>query len=162
MKYIKIEPEVIVGMGKNTIINNSIHPPVVSKLHINLEDWLGDDLMENFPVFIVTETLKNGLENSNFTGYKIQNLKLTKDENFEDNYQLDKKLPNFFWLVINGKKDINDFYIDETLSLNVSEKLFSFFKKYNLNNCVIDENSEINKEVNKIFEEFEKRKINNI
>jgi len=38
MKYIKIEPEVIVGLGEDTNIDTSTVPPVVNKLHINLED----------------------------------------------------------------------------------------------------------------------------
>ena len=95
MKYIKIEPEVIVGLGEDTKINKSNYPPIVNYLHINLEDWLGDDLMENFPVFIITEYLKSSLETTRFSGYTIKDLKLTFDEYFESNYQLEKKSSNF-------------------------------------------------------------------
>lgn len=90
MKYIKVEPEVIVGMGEHTVIDNSIYPPKVQKLHINLKDWMGDDIMENFPVYIITERLTKGLQATDFKGFKINNLELTTDEYFFENYQLEK------------------------------------------------------------------------
>lgn len=99
MKYIKVEPEVIVGMGEHTVIDNSIYPPKVQNLHINLEDWMGDNLMENFPVYIITERLKKGLQATDFKGFKINNLELTTDEYFFEHYQLKKEIPKFYWLL---------------------------------------------------------------
>lgn len=157
MKYIKIEPEVIVGMGEDTNIDTSASPPVVTKLHINLEDWLGDDLMENYPVFIITERLKSDLETTAFSGYSIEDLKLTFDEYFENNYQLEKKVPKFYWMIISGIKGKDDFYIDESQILNVSSEALSFLKKFNLKYAVFEDDPTI-KEVDKIFEMFEKRK----
>ncbi len=156
MKYIKIEPEVIVGLGEDTKINKSNYPPIVNYLHINLEDWLGDDLMENFPVFIITEYLKSSLETTRFSGYTIKDLKLTFDEYFESNYQLEKKVPTFYWMVINGAKGEDDFFIDQSQTLNISVEAFSFMKKFNLKNAVFEGDS-VSNEVDKIFEMFEKR-----
>ena len=119
MKYIKIEPEVIVGLGEDTKINKSNYPPIVNYLHINLEDWLGDDLMENFPVFIITEYLKSSLETTRFSGYTIKDLKLTFDEYItyihpEDKTRVENWIENYlhgkesqdtisYKLLINGK-----------------------------------------------------------
>ena len=53
MQYVYIEPEVAGGLGDHTVMDRSVHPPIVSKLHYQMEGWLGDALLESFPVFIV-------------------------------------------------------------------------------------------------------------
>lgn len=126
MKYIKVDPEVIVGMGEHIVIDNSIYPPKVQNLHINVEDWMGDDIMENFPVYIITERLKKGLQATDFKGFKINNLELTIDEYFFENYQLKKEIPKFYWLLVIGKNNKDDLYIDDQNILNISENCFYF------------------------------------
>ena len=60
--YKIIQPEVIVGLGEKTEFLEKEAPfKTITKLHIKLEDWLGDDLMECFPCYIITENLKNEL-----------------------------------------------------------------------------------------------------
>lgn len=60
MKNYKIlQPEIIVGIGDNTLFLEK-DPPfrTIKRLHIELENWLGDDLKECFPCYIITENLK--------------------------------------------------------------------------------------------------------
>ena len=87
-KYNKLNPEVIVGLGEKTEFLEK-EPPftTVTKLHIALEDWLGDDLMECFPCYIVTEELKKYLAQSHFTGFELMEMEVTKAECFNENYQ---------------------------------------------------------------------------
>jgi len=130
-KYEKIIPEVIVGIGDNT----EYYPTefiegqkrVITKLHIQLEDWLGDDLMEIYPCYIVTQQLKEALENNSFIGFTFAEIEVTEDEYFEDNYQLKKPRPDFFWIKIAGIKGQDDLYINEG-ALNISENLLKFIK----------------------------------
>ena len=113
-KYNKLNPEVIVGLGERTEFLEKEAPfKTVTKLHIQLEDWLGDDIMECHPCYIVTEELKIALENSDFTGYELAEMEVTRDEYFANNYQLKKALPKFYWLKIKGQKQIDDLYISE-------------------------------------------------
>jgi hypothetical protein len=44
MKYHSIEPEVAGGLGANTIMDRTVHPPVVTKLHckVNLDAHYDD------------------------------------------------------------------------------------------------------------------------
>ena len=53
-----LEPEVAGGFGEQTILDNSTHPPDVKWLHYVLDGWLGDDILESFPCYIVTERLR--------------------------------------------------------------------------------------------------------
>jgi hypothetical protein len=52
-----LEPEVPGGVGPNTRMDTGVHPPRVSHLHYVFEGWLGDELVESFPCWMVTESL---------------------------------------------------------------------------------------------------------
>jgi hypothetical protein len=129
--YKVIQPEVIVGLGAKTVFAEATPPfKAVVKLHIELEDWLGDDLMECHPCYIITEHLKDKLSQSDITGYTIETMLLTKNEYFANNYRIEKKLPAFYWLKVTGmpaKGD--DMYIGEGKTLFVSDKLIDFLRK---------------------------------
>lgn len=136
-KYQIIEPEVIVGLGTNTIFDNTPKRDV-EKLHILLEDWLGDDLMLISNCYVVTERLKIALLQKSFRGYIFDEIEVTKDEYFDNNYQLEKPLPNFFWMKITGRKGESDCYI-ENLDLHISSRFLKFLQEnFQLNFFEID------------------------
>lgn len=57
-----------------------------------------------------------------------------------------------------GKKNKDDLYIDDQNILNISEILFLFLKRNNLNYCsIVDENKE-EEEIDHIDKEYEKLK----
>jgi hypothetical protein len=127
--YHIIQPEVIVGLGDKTEFEEKTPPFLTLKrLHINLEDWLGDDLMECHPAYIVTEALKVALEKSDFSGFTFENMEVTKDEYFNDNYHQKKPLSKFYWMKIAGKIDVDDFFIGDAKSLLANEDLITYLK----------------------------------
>lgn len=42
-KFFALEPEVAGGLGPNTVMDRSVHPPRVSHLHYVFDGWMGDD-----------------------------------------------------------------------------------------------------------------------
>jgi hypothetical protein len=54
-------PEVAAELGGNTVMDAFAHPPKVSRLHLRFMGWLGDDLLETFPCFLVTSRLAKAL-----------------------------------------------------------------------------------------------------
>lgn len=127
-KYIKIQPEVIIGLGERTEFLEK-KPPfnTITKLHIQLEDWLGDDLMLNSNCYIVTKPLKEALEKSDFTGFEFSEMEVTKDEYFDNNFQLKRELPSFYWMKIIGDKDKEDMYM-YSLDLYCSDSFLDFLR----------------------------------
>ena len=57
MEYYLIEPEVAGGIGEHSVIDRSSGKMVVRKLHYEFDGWLGDELLESTPCFIVSERL---------------------------------------------------------------------------------------------------------
>ena len=156
-KYNKLNPEVIVGLGEKTEFLEK-EPPfnTVIKLHIQLEDWLGDDIMECYPCYIVTEELKDSMENTSFTGYEFKEMEVTKAEYFNDNYQLKKDLPKFFWLKVIGREGIDDMYISNNDYL-MSDFQFTRFISEKFNHKYLDIDKEEDTEQQELLKKLLER-----
>ena len=138
--FYTLEPEVAGQHGEKTIQDNSVFPPLVTVLHHKFDGWLGNDLLELFPCFIISEHVLNEIFQYNFSGFNIKYDKLiiSKSELFNDIYPAGKKLPDFYWFDITGKAGVDDFGISQENSLIVSERALMFLKKFNLDNCEIE------------------------
>jgi hypothetical protein len=137
MKFYILEPEVAGGFGKNTIIDNSVFPPIIHKLNYQLDGWLGDDLLESFPCYIVTEGIKEMLELIQPSGFIFSDVEITKSDQFRELYP-NRKIPKFYWLKIHGKAGYDDFGISDENTLVVSEKVLELLKKFKIDNCDIE------------------------
>jgi hypothetical protein len=138
MEYYIIEPEVAGGFGKNTLLDSKTHPPVVQKLHYELDGWLGDELLETFPCYIVTQQLRQKFENAGMTGTGYATVEVTPSEQFEEFYP-GRLIPNFVWLQVNGSPGIDDFGISKDNRLVVSERVL---KMAVLKHCDVTDFSE--------------------
>ncbi|MGD1318740.1 hypothetical protein [Chryseobacterium sp. 2R14A] len=136
--YKIIEPEVVGSLGKETELDNSVFPSHVKKLHYEFDGWLGDDILEFFPFYIVTYSLREALENNKFTGITFQEITISKSETFLELYP-DRELPEFYWLKISGEAFKDDFFITQENILAISEKAYFVLQKYNINNANIED-----------------------
>ncbi|WP_207516010.1 hypothetical protein [Longitalea luteola] len=134
MPYL-IEPEVSGQLGDNTIMNASLHPPKVERLHFVFYGWLGDDLIECFPIFLITEKLKNGLVVTKLTGYEIKDCQIEESDEFK--LLQNVTLPRFFWFLVTGNEK-DDFSISNK-KLKVSDNAFSILNQYNLENALVSD-----------------------
>ena len=75
INYKRVLPEILLDLGEKTVFDNPDSPTKeIVKLHINIENWLGDDLLWNFPETIVTERLKKDFEQNIFTGFLFNDI----------------------------------------------------------------------------------------
>ena len=135
-----VEPEVAGGWGMNTKADTSRHPPQVSTLHYQFDGWQGDDLLESFPCFIVSESLKNELISSGITGFEIDNVEISKSEEFLASTSVGN-LPQFFWLKVVGDKTSADVSISSDYRLLVSERALNVLRKFNISHADITPSS---------------------
>lgn len=136
--YKLIEPEVAGGLGEKTDIDNTFFPPVVKYLHYEFEGWMGNDILESFPCYIVTEQLRKGIETEMLTGITFDTVLVSKSDTFLELYP-DKELPNFFWAKINGEFSKDDFFITEKNTLAISDKAYSLLKNYSIDQADIED-----------------------
>ncbi|MFB7142784.1 hypothetical protein ACFCYN_24625 [Gottfriedia sp. NPDC056225] len=150
MNLFLLEPEVAGGIGQNTIFSQSESDDEneVLHLHYEFEGWLGDELLETTPCFIITEELKNSILQSDLNGFEIKDVEVSITEEFCE-WHPDLVLPNFYRLVPKGKVTNEgtqyslwsgtDFSVSQKQYLVVTPKAFEVLKKHKLNHCDIVE-----------------------
>ena len=134
MKHFYIEPEVAGGLGKNTVMNRSVHPPIVSKLHYHFDGWLGDVLLETFPCFIVIELAKQKLQAAQLTGARFDEVEVTTSEQFQELYPT-RQLPKFVWLRVEGTAGQDDFGTAPDGRLVVSERTLALLRELGISHA---------------------------
>ena len=136
--YKYIEPEVAGELGNETILDNTTHPPLVKKLHFLFQGWLGDDFIECFPIYIVTERLFNEIETSKLTGVIFDEVKVTTSDEFKSMYP-HVQLPTFIWMKVIGETNNADFSIATDLRLLISEKALDVLRKFKIADAIISD-----------------------
>lgn len=145
MKLYLLEPEVAGGLGGYTILSNSKE---VIHLHYEFSGWLGDELLETTPCFIVTESLATAIKNSPLKGYRFGDVEVSVSDEFLELYP-ERKLPPFRRLIpmgtvkVEGKIFSNwskdDFCISQNKYLVITESALNTLNKFSLDNCDITE-----------------------
>lgn len=138
MKYFYIEPEVAGGLGKNTVMNRGVHPPVVSKLHYHFDGWLGDQVLESFPCFIASEVVREKLQETRFTGVTFDQVEITVSEQFQELYP-NRQLPKFVWLKVEGAAGQDDFATAPDGRLVASEQALQLLQELGISHALVTE-----------------------
>lgn len=136
MKF-SLEPEVAGQLGEKTEIDTSVHPPIAHLLHHVIDGWLGDDLLECFPCFIVTATLREKLEASGLSGFSFADMTTGVSDTFKDMYP-DRHLPEFHRILVTSSDGSADLSINDENLLIASEAAMTVLKSSNIDNCDIE------------------------
>jgi len=140
MKYFCIDPEVAGGLGGETIIETRKTPPLVTSLHYTFEGWLGDEILQSFPCYIVSRGLANDIEANELSGVLFGDVKVDVSETFKDLYP-DRPLPPFVWMKVTGREGADDFFLSSDSRLVVSENAWRLIKP-RAHNCKVTQLSE--------------------
>jgi hypothetical protein len=135
--YYFIAPEVAGGWGEGTEADTSVHPPLVRKLHYHFDDWLGDDLLETFPCFIVTDKLRKDIIDSGLTGVEFDNVLISRSDEFELPGCV-VEFPKFHWMKVEKSDRLVDFRISEDGRLMVSEVALAALKRHSMSYADVD------------------------
>lgn len=119
-------------------MDNSFFPPLIKTLHYEFDGWLGDDIIESFPCYIVMESLQKGIETENPTGISFANVIVSKSKTFLDLYP-GRVLPGFFRAKINGTPFKDDFFLTDKNTVAISERAYFQLKKYNIDQADIED-----------------------
>lgn len=153
MLYI-LEPEVAGELGEETSYQNFENVrlkgerPIVDKLDYHFTGWLGDELIEATPCFIVTEELATSIQKNSLSGYRFEEVIVSLSDEFMEIYP-NRTLPKFKRLVPTGSIYIenknfkewsgDDICISQKSYLVVTEKALAVFKSHKISNCDITE-----------------------
>ena len=131
MPYHVLEPEVAGGFGRRTVLDAGVHPPRVSRLHYELESWLGGEIVTTFPVYVVTARLRDALEAASLSGIAFDTVEVTRSPTFEELYP-GRALPEFVWLKVTGRPGADDFAMSADHRLVVSDRALDVLRRFPL------------------------------
>lgn len=134
MNHFILDPEVAGSLGPRTEMDTSVHPPIVKKLHFEVDAWLGDDLVQSFPCYLVSDGLKTKLKALNPTGVLFASAEVTASDNFEE-LRHGRTLPTLSWLKVNGDAGRDDFGLTVDARLVVSERAVEEMRRSHFHHC---------------------------
>ncbi|RAU45522.1 MULTISPECIES: hypothetical protein [unclassified Pseudomonas] len=136
-----IEPEVAGGLGDGTVMDTGSHPPIVSRLDYKFEGWLGDEILESFPCFIITKSLGQKHSSKILSGFRLAPVQISKSEVFF-NIHGHQELPEFVWFQVTGDAGADDFGIAEDHRMVVSENALAVLRTAQMNHADFEHFSE--------------------
>jgi len=132
-----LEPEVAGELGPETILDTSVHPPRVERLHYLFTGRPGDAVVESFPCFLATEALTAAIE-AELTGARFADALVTVDPQLE---LMEPEglvtFPRWRWLQPVGVPRVDDIWQDERATLHVSEAGLAVLSRFGLHDCIV-------------------------
>lgn len=152
MNLFILKPEVAGQKGDATVITNydelrsgAALYPEVTRLEYEFYGWLGDELLESFPVFIATVDLQRTIEAASLSGAEFRPVVISKSEFFMEAHDYD--LPAFVWFVPRGRVTIEgseitswtgeDFNLAQRAELVVTGKGLTILRRHRIGHCEI-------------------------
>lgn len=123
MEYVEVFPEVATELGDSQSSN----------LSVIFMGWMGCELMEMTPYFMVTRRIAEALEGTDLTGFTIRECAVSYSPEYEYGVitpYIDK--PIVKQLDVTGTYLAEDFSISPERNLVVSHKALAFLFKYNM------------------------------
>lgn len=137
MAYYQVEPEVAGELGPHSVVDTSVHPPVVSRLEYVFTDWLGDCILETFPCYIVTDDAAAAISAAGLTGVAFDDVTVSLSDEAEE--LIDRDLPAWKWLKVTGQPLATDFAISDDHRLVISDRARDILAQGGISNADIEE-----------------------
>ncbi|MEV4316754.1 hypothetical protein [Actinocrispum sp. NPDC049592] len=125
--YYLVNPEVAGGLGPETVMDTTVHPPRVSRLEYEVVDWLGDCIVQSFPCYLTLRGVAKKLEALKFTGFHSDEAAISEADEYRD-INPDGELPDLVWLVVDGQPGRDDLGLTDKAELIVSEPVLEVFR----------------------------------
>lgn len=139
MKTFVLEPEASCRLGRGTELDRSVNPPLIKKLRLDFPGWLGDDLLECFPAFVVSSRLGSAIKAAGFTGAEVK---------LDVPYDVDAQVPaddpvraagGWAQLEVTGSLGVDDFARYRDHRLAVTSAVFDMLRHFSIENCLVEE-----------------------
>ena len=129
--WYSVSPEVAGAIGANTVMDRTSTPLTVSKLHYIFRGWLGGEIVESFPCYLVSARLAEAIQTSGLTGADFSEVEVEIDMQFEMfEREVVEALPKWVWLKPAGQVGIDDFWVDANGQLAITGQAYELLQKF--------------------------------
>jgi hypothetical protein len=128
-----LEPLVAGQLGDGTLLDASTHPPLVSRVQYVLDAPTSDDLIESFPVFLVSEALGSALMEAALEGIGFDEAETVPSDEYVATYG---SVPHkrYRWLKVEPSQ-VGDCWLDENYRLVVSDRMYAVIEQHEVGGC---------------------------
>lgn len=129
----QVSPEVAGGLGPNTIMDRAQSPPKVERLHYVFVGWLGGEIVESYPSFLVSERIANAIRLAGLSGVSFGEVEVSIDPQFQlFDPKIVGSMPGWVWLQPDGSIGVDDFWVDEVAQLGVSSRAYELLSRFDV------------------------------
>jgi hypothetical protein len=128
-----LEPMVAGELGEGTEIDPATHPPMVSSVEYVLDAPDADDLVESFPVFLVSDAVATRLLDASLTGFDLAEARVVPSPEYRAAYG-DVPHKAYRWLRP-GRDPADDVWLSDDHRLCVSDRMMQLLEQGDLGNC---------------------------
>ena len=131
-----LSPLVAGQLGEGTSLDASVHPPRVSAVEYVLDAPTAEDLIESFPVFLVSEELAERLEAESFRGFDLAPAGVVPSTEYAAAYGAAAH-KSYRWLRLQSDADA-DFWTEDNGQLCVSDRAMHALRNFHLAQCEVE------------------------
>lgn len=135
MGHFVVEPLVAGQLGSGSVLDPSCHPPAVSEVEYLLDAPTSEDLIESFPVFLVSEQMAARLKATDMSGFEFAQASVVPSREYAEVYG---EVPHkgYLWLRPVPAAD-PDCWVDDQHRLNVSERMLGVLRAGDIANALV-------------------------
>lgn len=130
-----LEPLVAGALGEGTQLDASTHPPDVEAVEYVLDAPSADDLIESFPVFLVSDWLAERLDRAGLDGFALEGALVVPSREYVEVYG-PAPHKSYRWLRLLTSTTA-DCWLDEEYRLCVSDRMMAVLREGVLEGCDI-------------------------
>ncbi|WP_353649888.1 hypothetical protein ABLG96_02680 [Nakamurella sp. A5-74] len=120
-----VYPEIAGGFGDNAELDTTSTPPTVTRLHYEIETWMGGELLRTYPVYVATDRFVEMVTANGLTGFATDTAEVTVSEQGRE-FMIEKgkstDIPHFQWFKVVGTRGRDDFSTVAGRDLVVSQR----------------------------------------
>ena len=132
MSVYELRPEVPCHAGPGTVRDVTAIPPRFSNVSLEFDGWLGDDLIETFPLYAVTDRLRAALEEAGVSGMSFERVPATKSEQYMDLYP-EEEIGTWSLMTVAGREGTgDDAWLSPGWVLMVSQRFWDVASQFQL------------------------------
>jgi hypothetical protein len=131
-----LEPMVAGQLGDGTDLDPTTHPPKIAAVKFVLDGPETDDLIESFPVILVSESLAGRLTDAHLEGFELAEADVVPSVEYREIYG---EAPHkaYRWLRVVGDPT-SDCWLADDHRLCVSDRMMRVLEEGDLSNCDIE------------------------
>lgn len=133
----RLEPHVAGQLGEGTALDPSVHPPIVTAVEYVLDAPDADDLIESFPVFLVSEKLAERLDKARLTGFVLADASVRPSAEYLALHG-DVGHSEYRWMQLQDRDSPADAWLDDGQRLCVSDRTLNLLRRYRIARCAIE------------------------